>query len=45
MSFHNVTDKGTASNVVQLGKSATETLAMIRQAFREESMSYTLKVR
>jgi hypothetical protein len=40
--FHNRSDKGTASNFVQLSdKSAMETLAVIRQAFEEESMSHT----
>jgi hypothetical protein len=33
-------DKGTASNFVQIsGKSAKRSLEMLRQAFREESMS------
>jgi hypothetical protein len=31
-------------NFFYLGRSATETLAMIRQALREESMSHTLNV-
>jgi hypothetical protein len=34
-------EKGTASNFVQILKSASETLAIIRQLFGEESMSRT----
>jgi hypothetical protein len=39
--FGDGTDKGTASNFVQILE--TETLEMIRQVFREESMSLTGK--
>jgi hypothetical protein len=45
MWFWDGSDKGTASNFVQISeKSAKGTLAVIRQAFVEESMSCTLEV-
>jgi hypothetical protein len=41
MRFRDGSDSGCAPNfVLILGKSATDTLAMIRQAFGEESMSH-----
>jgi hypothetical protein len=44
MRFRNGSDKGTASNFHENHRKCRETLAMIRQAFREESMSCTEKV-
>jgi hypothetical protein len=41
MQSHNGSDKGTASNFVQI---LAETLAVIRQAFGEECMSCTQEV-
>jgi hypothetical protein len=44
MNFCDGFDKGTASNFVKNHRtSATDTLAMIRQVFKEESMNCTQK--
>jgi hypothetical protein len=40
MQFRDASDKGTASNFVPTSKSVSETLAMTRQAFREESLRH-----
>jgi hypothetical protein len=42
--FHDRSDKGAAPLCKSREKGVTETLAMIRQAFREESMSQTRKI-
>jgi hypothetical protein len=43
--FRGVSFKGTASNFVKISeKVRTDTLAMIRQAFGEESITFTQKV-
>jgi hypothetical protein len=44
MRFRDGSDKGTASNFVQISEKVSETLAMIRQAFGEESMRRAGKV-
>jgi hypothetical protein len=44
MRFCDASDKGTASDFVQIRKNVIETLAMIRQAFGEGSMSHVWKV-
>jgi hypothetical protein len=42
MQFHDVSESEYASNFcANLGESATQTLKMIRQAFKEESLSST----
>jgi hypothetical protein len=41
MRFHDESKKGTHQICAILGKGAMETLAVIRQAFREESVSCT----
>jgi hypothetical protein len=43
MFFRDGSDKGTASNFVQISENVTETLAMIGQVFGKESMCHTQK--
>jgi hypothetical protein len=44
MRFFGGSNKGTASNFVQITENVTETLAMIRQAFRVDRMSRTQNI-